>query len=77
MYEAQQHWSEFVIVAAIIAAALGYLYWKLVKKRGQCGSCGNCKGNSDCHSKKTQEPHPSTEQSIDVIEFDPNKKAQP
>ncbi|OAN11266.1 hypothetical protein A3K86_20130 [Photobacterium jeanii] len=40
--KAATSWQDFAAVGVVIAIALAYLYRKLWKKKGQCGSCDSC-----------------------------------
>ncbi len=43
------HWYDLALVGGVIIVAIYYLYRKLWKKKGECGSCDSCA--SRCPSK--------------------------
>ncbi|WP_141226240.1 FeoB-associated Cys-rich membrane protein [Photobacterium sanguinicancri] len=47
--DAANHWQDIALFGLIVAAAVYYLYQKLWKKKGECGSCDSCA--SACPSK--------------------------
>lgn len=44
-------WVDITVTAAIVAAAVYYLYRKLWRKRGQCSGCAS-KGQAGCPVEK-------------------------
>lgn len=48
-------WIDITVTAAIVAAALYYLYRKLWRKRGQCGGCSS-QGKAGCAVKTAAPP---------------------
>ncbi|MGD2021414.1 MAG: hypothetical protein PVJ47_10180 [Thiohalocapsa sp.] len=65
-------WVDWAVVAAVIAAALWYLYRKLWARRGTCGGCA--KGKSGCavqQATRRAQAQEGTEVRIDHIQRGP------